>query len=114
MDWITSSYSGYNGNCVEVAFAKSSYSGANNCVEVGYAKSSHSVSNHCVEVGGGQEGVCGLVHVRDSKDPGGGVLSFSPGVWMEFLDDIRTPLVTKVALPQSLAAPSRSFSSSVG
>ncbi len=87
MNWITSSHSNHS-NCVQVAFAKSSHSGYNgNCVEVGYAKSSHSTANgHCVEAG---EGSCGMVHVRDSKDKDGGVLSFSPGAWMEFLGGLK-------------------------
>jgi hypothetical protein len=73
LEWRKSSYSGYNGNCVEMAcemaWKKSSYSGANNCVEVG-----------------GQEG---LVHVRDSKDPDSGKLTFSPADWNAFLATIK-------------------------
>jgi hypothetical protein len=35
----------------------------------------------CVEVTSGTPGV---VAVRDSKDPGGAVLTFTPGHWMTF------------------------------
>jgi hypothetical protein len=65
-----SSYSGYSGSCVEVAFRKSSRSMAN---------------GNCVEVADG----CGLVHVRDSKDPHSPVLSFAPAVWTEFLAGVK-------------------------
>jgi Domain of unknown function (DUF397) len=51
--WRKSSYSGYNGNCVETTTA------------------------------GGQ------VLVRDSKNPGGGMLTFTPGEWAAFLSTIR-------------------------
>lgn len=47
-------------------YRKSSYSQAHgNCVEVSYRR--------------------GLVHVRDSKRPGGGVLTFRPGAWRDFV-----------------------------
>jgi hypothetical protein len=68
--WRKSSYSGGNGNCVEVALAdwrKSSYSNASaNCVEVAEAGAS--------------------VGVRDSKQHGyGPVLEFSSAAWGAFL-----------------------------
>lgn len=69
--------------CVEVAFRKASASGGTNCVEVGFRKSSHSGSNGCcVEVG---TCTCDGVHVRDSKDPDGPVLSFTRDDWRGFL-----------------------------
>jgi hypothetical protein len=40
----------------------------------------------CVEVGFRP----GAVLVRDSKDPGGPVLTLEPEVWRDFLDVIRT------------------------
>jgi Domain of unknown function (DUF397) len=89
MDWRRSSYSMANGNCVEVAagWRKSSYSnGHSACVEVAaWRKSSHSALNGCVETATG----CGQVRVRDSKDPEGGHLTFTPGDWMAFLETIR-------------------------
>jgi Domain of unknown function (DUF397) len=29
------------------------------------------------------------VRVRDSKDPAGGILQFTPGAWASFMQDIR-------------------------
>lgn len=68
--WVRSSYSGSDGgNCVEVAAAwtRSSYSGSGggNCVEVAVAPE--------------------RVHVRDSKDPAGPVLTVSPEAWASFV-----------------------------
>ncbi len=71
--WRKSSYSGGNGDCVEVAFTgwhKSSYSNANGgCVEVATADA--------------------LVGVRDSKHPTGPVLVFTPQEWSAFLAGVR-------------------------
>jgi hypothetical protein len=68
--WFKSSYSsGSQGDCVEVAVSwrKSSYSGSegDNCVEVAACP--------------------GTVHVRDSKDPDGPHLDFTPAEWTSFL-----------------------------
>ncbi|PPK67460.1 DUF397 domain-containing protein [Actinokineospora auranticolor] len=63
--WRKSSFSGNNGNCVEVEWRKSSFSGDNgNCVEVSYADS---------------------IAVRDSKQPAAGILTFTPAAWATFL-----------------------------
>jgi Domain of unknown function (DUF397) len=73
--WRKSSHSGSNGGaCVEVAGAwrKSTYSGGN--------------GGGCVEVAGNLPGV---VAVRDSKDPGGPVLAFSPDAWRAFTAAIK-------------------------
>jgi hypothetical protein len=65
MRWRKSSYSFANGNCVE--WRTSSYSaGAGECVEV-----------------------AGAVQVRDSQDPGGAVLAFSPAAWAAFTGRLR-------------------------
>ncbi len=88
--WFKSSYSGTEGgNCIEVAFEwqKSSYSGDNGgaCVEValGWHKSSYSGDNggDCVEVAR-----CPgtAVHIRDSKNPAGPILTVSPDSWLHF------------------------------
>jgi hypothetical protein len=74
--WRKSSYSGTNGgNCVEVAevWGKSSYSGGNggNCVEVART-------------------LPAAVAVRDSKDPDGPKLIFTPADWTAFTTAIRT------------------------
>jgi hypothetical protein len=87
IEWRKSSHStSSGGNCVEVgAWRKSSYSTSNggDCVEVGvWQKSSYSTSNggNCVEVAG-----TGLaVAVRDSKDPEGPALLFTPDDWRTF------------------------------
>jgi hypothetical protein len=69
LKWFTSSYSGSDGgDCVEVAYdwRKSTYSSEDggNCVEV----AAHAA----------------IVHVRDSKDPEGPSLGFTPEAWAEF------------------------------
>jgi hypothetical protein len=69
LEWFKSSYSGSEGgNCLEVAYAwrKSSYSSdeGGNCVEV----AAHPAA----------------VHVRDSKDPAVGDLTFTPAAWSAF------------------------------
>lgn len=77
--WRKSSYSGANGGaCVEVAalngvtWRKSSYSSAN--------------GGNCVEVAAGGPGV---VAVRDSKDPDGPALVFSPADWSAFIASLK-------------------------
>ncbi|MGH3185136.1 MAG: DUF397 domain-containing protein [Streptosporangiaceae bacterium] len=57
---------------------KSSYSGGNGgqCVEVA------AIAGRDSEPGG-------LCAIRDSKDPGGVVLAFSPGQWREFAAGIK-------------------------
>ena len=74
--WRKSSYSASNGgNCVEVAevWRKSSYSASNggDCVEVAAAPPA-------------------AIAVRDSKDPGGPKLIFTPAAWAAFTEQIRT------------------------
>ncbi|MFI6458011.1 DUF397 domain-containing protein [Streptosporangium amethystogenes] len=44
-------------------------------------------NNDCVEVA---TNLPGLIAVRDSKDPSGPVLTFSPATWNDFLTGIRT------------------------
>lgn len=71
--WRKSSYSGAteDGDCVEVSLAwrKSSYSGATE-------------DSDCVEVS-----LAGDALVRDSKNPSGGVLTFNPTAWRNFLEN---------------------------
>ena len=43
--------------------------------------------NNCVEVA---TNLSGLVAVRDSKDPSGPALTFSPAAWSDFLAGIRS------------------------
>ncbi|MEK8171019.1 DUF397 domain-containing protein [Streptomyces sp. M19] len=55
---------------------------------VAWRKSSYSSNNGgtCVEIG---EGITGVVPVRDSKDPNGPALMFTPHAWTSFLGDVR-------------------------
>jgi hypothetical protein len=73
MIWRKASYSGNNGGgCVEVGvWRKASYSGNNGgaCVEVASAPTT--------------------VAVRDSKDPDGPRLAFTPQDWREFTGQIK-------------------------
>jgi hypothetical protein len=76
VSWRKSSYSASNGgDCVEVAevWRKSSYSGDNggNCVEVAATPPA-------------------AIAVRDSKDPDGPRLIFTPADWAAFTATIRT------------------------
>ncbi|MFJ1617370.1 DUF397 domain-containing protein [Streptomyces sp. NPDC088251] len=89
LEWFKSSYSSdEGGQCLEVAYEwrKSSYSGdeGGQCLEVGYdwKKSSHSGSEGgaCVEVAAHTA----AVHVRDSKNPDGPVLTVAPTTWTAF------------------------------
>jgi hypothetical protein len=56
-----------------IEWRKSSYSGGDQ-------------GSECVEVG---VGVPGVVPVRDSKDPQGPVLAFTPSAWTAFVTSVR-------------------------
>ena len=52
-----------------------------------WAKSSLSVYNgNCVEVAGLEDDI---IRVRDSKNPRGGILSFTPAEWDAFIGGVR-------------------------
>lgn len=51
-----------------------------------WRKSSRSGANQCVEVA---DNLVGVIAVRDSKDPAGAVLAFSPGSWRAFTTGLR-------------------------
>ncbi|MFF9401795.1 DUF397 domain-containing protein [Streptomyces sp. NPDC014744] len=89
LEWFKSSYSGSDGGqCLEVAYEwrKSSYSGDEGgaCLEVAYdwCKSSYSgdEGGQCVEVAAHPA----AVHIRDSKNPEGPVLTITPTTWAAF------------------------------
>jgi hypothetical protein len=69
--WRKSSYSGYNGECIEVAtWRKSSHSGSNGaCIEVAAAAP--------------------VVGVRDSTDQAGPRLAFPLSAWRTFAATLR-------------------------
>ncbi|WP_455352301.1 DUF397 domain-containing protein [Streptomyces sp. SYSU K217416] len=74
LEWFKSSYSGSEGGaCLEVAYdwRKSNYSS-----EQGGA---------CVEVAAHPA----AIHVRDSKNPGGPVLTLAPAAWASFTAYVR-------------------------
>jgi len=50
-----------------------------------WRKSSYSASGNCVEVAIQDE----VVHIRDSKNPNGGVLSIPSPSWLEFIQAIQ-------------------------
>ncbi|MEU2428555.1 DUF397 domain-containing protein [Streptomyces sp. NPDC007861] len=71
LEWFKSSYSSEEGGeCLEVAYAwrKSSYSG--------------SEGGACVEIAAHPT----AVHVRDSKNPDGPMLTLAPAAWSSFAD----------------------------
>ncbi|WP_307837682.1 DUF397 domain-containing protein [Actinoplanes couchii] len=56
-----------------------------------WQKSSYSVANGaCVEVARGGSYGASQILVRDSKNPMGGTLTFSPSLWTAFLDDLKS------------------------
>jgi hypothetical protein len=91
--WRKASYSANNGgDCVEVGvWRKASYSSNNggDCVEVGvWQKSSHSGNSggNCVEIAGV---LPAAIAVRDSKNPDGPNLTFTPARWRTFTDWVK-------------------------
>lgn len=72
-EWRKSRWSTNNGQCVEV--------------NMNWRTSSHSFSDgNCAETTTG----CGRVHVRDSKNPDGPLLTFSPQAWAAFTAGVKT------------------------
>jgi hypothetical protein len=52
-----------------------------------WRKASYSTTGNCVEVA---RNLPGLVAVRDSKDPDGSALIFTPDEWQAFTADVQT------------------------
>lgn len=65
----------------EAQWRKSSHSASNECVEVAWRKSTYSQPDECVEVAFALTSV----GVRDSKQPEGPRLTFSPETWLKFI-----------------------------
>ena len=83
--WTKSSYSTDNGTCVE--WAKSSYSSSNQgCVQ--WSTSGNCDSSTCVSVGHDPDAPL-AIHVRDSKNPGGPILTFNRQEWEAFTAGVR-------------------------
>ncbi|WUV84706.1 DUF397 domain-containing protein [Streptomyces sp. NBC_01476] len=99
--WRKSSHSGGDGgNCIEASdsltnssWRKSSYSGGSggNCIEASdsltsanWRKSTYSAGDggDCVEVA---DNLPDVIPVRDSKDPHGPALTFTPAAWTAFV-----------------------------
>lgn len=70
---------------VKDGWIHSSYSGASNCVEIKWQASSKCADKSCVQVAANPTGV----RVRDSKDPDGPVLTFTPDEWQAFTTGVR-------------------------
>jgi hypothetical protein len=47
---------------------------------------SNADGGNCIEVA---DGIPGIVPVRDSKDPQGPALTFTPGAWSAFVADVK-------------------------
>jgi hypothetical protein len=74
-EWVKSSLSFANGNCVEVAD-----------LDAEWLKSTFSKSGNCAEVA---DMTCGAVGVRNSRLPDGAVLEFTPDEWHAFIGGVR-------------------------
>ena len=72
--WRKSSYSGGNGACIEVAYMPARWRKRNRS----------SANGACVEVADLPEAIA----VRDSKDPAGPKLIFTPAGWQEFVSAV--------------------------
>jgi hypothetical protein len=86
--WRKSSFSSYNGTCVEVgSWRKSSHSALADCLEAGNWKTSSRCAGNgsCVEA----SACCHGVAVRDTTDRSGPVLTFGAGTWTRFLAGLK-------------------------
>jgi hypothetical protein len=80
--WHKASFSGNNGNCVEVGvWTKSSHSSSNDCVEV--------TATHDTTVAAHKAAEDVLYLVRDSKDPAGLTLAFTTAEWDAFTAGVK-------------------------
>lgn len=78
--WVKSSYSQNNGGCVE--WKSPTASAVNNCVQRTVRTTPSICQNgECVELCTCGVTDCGMIHVRDSKDPDGVILDYPQGAW---------------------------------
>lgn len=110
--WVTSSKSQMNGGCVAV-WQASSHCGNNDCVEwlksgksfangdcvqrTVRCKSSHTNPDACVELCVCGTADCGMVHVRDSKDPEGVRVDYAEATWDDGRAVVFLPVSAAVA-----------------
>ncbi len=64
---------------------RSSYCANGACIDVRWTRSSHCMANSCVEVATDTD----RIHVRDSKQDDGPVLTFDPAAWRAFIDAVK-------------------------
>lgn len=85
LEWTKATKSS-TGNCVEVAWQTAAACSAGGCVEVAWQTAAKSAGGNCVEVAPGEDGSWLL---RDSKDPDGPVLRFTPAEMAAFADGVK-------------------------
>lgn len=87
MTWRESSFSASETACVELAWRKSGNSGTTACVELAWRKSTFTHPDNCVEVAWPVDRVA----MRDSKNPGGPMLTFDPTTLAALVATISAP-----------------------
>lgn len=84
--WVKSPYSNPSGCCLEARFQKSPFSETDDCLEASFQKSPTSNGNDgCTEA----RWAGGWVETRNSNDPDGPVIRYTPGEWRAFLRGVR-------------------------
>ena len=75
----------------QAAWRKSSHSGnGSDCVEIAVADSAQAVVDPAQPAIEHKRDAERLFLVRDSKDPGGPILAFTPAEWDAFVDDLKS------------------------
>jgi len=59
-------------------------------MHLNWRKSSYSFIEHCVEIAIEQAPRAPVIRVRDSKNPAGAILAFTPAAWAAFTEDLKT------------------------
>jgi hypothetical protein len=82
--WQKSPVSNPNGECMEARFVKSPFSNPSGCcLEARWQNAS--IGKECAEA----RWADGWVETRNSKDPDGPVIRYTPGEWRAFLRGVR-------------------------